>query len=194
MLGFFDTLYWSRQFKRHMDVKRSARMAGIPQLGVPEILVDDEEGRSGRNAAARSLNRQTTSGFPARSPTGSLNSGTLLSADDARSHHRTWTGASPDLSAFDTSYGQHPLGSPRSPDAASPGGHNHHRAGQPSAFSFDLQEVSDGGGSSTRSSRRNSVNAENVREMLDDSVWMDSIRRSATVRRGDWGRGSQGWH
>ena len=197
MLGFFDTLYWSRQFKRHMDIKRSARMVDIPQLGVPEILVDDEEERSARSAT-RNLSRQTTSGFPSAMTSGpgatSPTTGALLSADDATRahHHRTSSGATADLSAFDTSYGQHPLAGPRSPDAMSPGGQ--HRAGQPSAFSFDLQEVSDAGGSSTRSSRRGSVNAENVREMLDDSVWMDSIRRSATVRKGEWGSGSQGWH
>lgn len=194
MLGFFDTLYWSRQFRRHLERKRSARMDNIPQLGVPEILVDDEEERSARNAAARNLSRNTTSGFPSEAAAGSgagRRSGALLSAGDARpQNYSTRTGTSADFSASDTPFGQHPLGSPRAHEPGSPG----HRSTQASAFSFDLQDVSDGGGSSTRSSRRGSVNAENVREMLDDSVWMDSIRRSATVRRSDRGGPSPGWH
>ncbi|CAI4213670.1 unnamed protein product [Parascedosporium putredinis] len=42
VLGFFETLYWSRQFQRHMERKRAGRMAAVPQLDIPDILVDDE--------------------------------------------------------------------------------------------------------------------------------------------------------
>ncbi|KAK0904057.1 calcium channel protein [Friedmanniomyces endolithicus] len=45
VVGFFDTLYWARRFRRALDAKRSARMTGVPTFGVPEIFVhgDDEE-------------------------------------------------------------------------------------------------------------------------------------------------------
>ena len=46
VLGFFETLYWSRRFRRHMDKKKAGRMEGVPQLGIPDIYVDNDE-RSG---------------------------------------------------------------------------------------------------------------------------------------------------
>src|SRR2546423_4052348 len=39
--GFFDTLWWSRRFRRAQNLKRNSRMAGPPQLAVPEIFVED---------------------------------------------------------------------------------------------------------------------------------------------------------
>jgi hypothetical protein len=44
VVGFFDTLYWSRRFRRAVESKRSARMTAVPTFGVPEIFVQDEEG------------------------------------------------------------------------------------------------------------------------------------------------------
>jgi hypothetical protein len=44
VVGFFDTLYWSRRFRRAVESKRSARMTAVPSFGVPEIFVQDEEG------------------------------------------------------------------------------------------------------------------------------------------------------
>ncbi|CAK4032347.1 Calcium-channel cch1 [Lecanosticta acicola] len=44
VVGFFDTLYWSRRFRRRLDAKKDARMTAIPTFGVPEILVQDEGG------------------------------------------------------------------------------------------------------------------------------------------------------
>lgn len=42
VVGFFDTLYWSREFRRKVESKKSARLSMIPQFTVPEIFVDDE--------------------------------------------------------------------------------------------------------------------------------------------------------
>lgn len=44
VVGFFDTLYWSRRFRRAIDSKKSARMTAVPSFGVPEIFVQDEQG------------------------------------------------------------------------------------------------------------------------------------------------------
>lgn len=41
VIGFFDTLYWSRRFRRAVQDRRNARMASVPQLDVPEIFVHD---------------------------------------------------------------------------------------------------------------------------------------------------------
>ncbi len=174
VLGFFDTLYLSRQFKRHLELKRAARMTAIPQLDVPEILVDNEEERANREAS----HRATSHGFPTQQ--GAAGPGDYLSADDSR---RTWSNLA-DISSFDTSYG-HPLGFPRSTGPSSPSGHRN----QTSAFSFELQEPAESGGdeASAGDDRRvESVSPAQVREMLDDSAWMASIRRSATIRRSEW--------
>lgn len=187
-------LYYSRQFKRHMDKKRAARMTAVPQLDVPEILVENEEEHTivGNSAATRNRNRAATT---------ATSSSAFLSAEDARMHHRTWTGSSADVTAFDTHIG-HPLAAPRAPGGSltptspqvPPGG---------SAFSFTLQDPTDtaataGGadgdtGSAQTSRRGSSVSPAQVREMLDDSVWMASIRRSATMRRSQSIWGSQGY-
>lgn len=177
VLGFFDMLYYSRQFKRRMEHKHSARMTAIPQLDVPEILVDNEEERADRKSSG-------TAAPPSPGP------GDFLSANDAHTHHRTWSGVSADLSSFDTSYG-HPLASPR---ASGPGSPLHRN--QPSAFSFEVHEPSDeapeGSETARDGHRGSSVSPAQVREMLDDSVWMASIRRSATMKRNNnWG-GSPG--
>ncbi|RAL65069.1 hypothetical protein DID88_001176 [Monilinia fructigena] len=50
-LDFFDTMYWSRRFRKHMERKRSGRMTDIPQLG-PEVYVDDEEEASSKKQKA----------------------------------------------------------------------------------------------------------------------------------------------
>lgn len=50
VVGFFDTLYWSRRFRRELarkkrereDLMSTGRLQGIPQLDVPEIFVHDE--------------------------------------------------------------------------------------------------------------------------------------------------------
>ncbi|PHH91124.1 hypothetical protein CDD83_1553 [Cordyceps sp. RAO-2017] len=36
--GFFDTLYWTRKFKKHMERKRASRMSEVPELAIPDIL------------------------------------------------------------------------------------------------------------------------------------------------------------
>ncbi|KAI1375540.1 Ion transport protein-domain-containing protein [Hypoxylon crocopeplum] len=172
VVGFFDTVYWSRRFKRHMDKKRSARMTAIPQLDVPDIFVDDEEDRQ------RASQQRSTMAAP---PASTTSSDFLAVSDVARPQHRSWS-SSTDISTYDSSQ-THPLSLPRA-SPSMPG----HRT-QASAFSFELQDPGTGSGENSR--RGSSVSPAQVRELLDDSVWVESIRRSATirksVRRSDWG-------
>lgn len=173
-------------------------MTGIPQLDVPEILVENEDDRPSGGPAATGY--RASAPAPRRRGTG----GAYLSADDARgggaasssSHQRSFSGMSADLSSFDTSF-DHPLAGPRASGPGSPGHRN-----QVSAFSFELHEWAGGGGGSggledeatsptVGDGRGSSVSPAQVREMLDDSVWMESIRRSATMKRNtQWGGGS----
>lgn len=151
-----------------MERKRSARMTAVPQLEIPHIFVDDGEDD----------NQQSSSG---PDPSGKGKS-TMLSADDAatRTHHRSWSGSDPPSPG---GVYQHPLASPRTAPP-SPG---HHPSN--SAFSFELQESSSRPGSrpgSGENSRRGSaVSPSHVRDMLDESVWVESIRRSTTVHKPD---------
>lgn len=40
--GFFDTTFWSRRFRKYKQGKQNARVTAIPDLGVPEIFIQDE--------------------------------------------------------------------------------------------------------------------------------------------------------
>ncbi|KAI5862713.1 Ion transport protein-domain-containing protein [Durotheca rogersii] len=164
VVGFFDTVYWSRQFKRHLEKKRSARMTAIPQLDVPDIFVDDEDDRQ------RAAQQRTTMAAP---PAITTSSDLLAVADAARPQHRSWS-SSADISTYDSS-NRHPLSLPR----ATPSMPGHHSRN--SALSFELQESGPPSGENSR--RGSSVSPAQVRELLDDSVWVESIRRSATIRR-----------
>ncbi|KAI4729071.1 hypothetical protein E4T49_03176 [Aureobasidium sp. EXF-10728] len=42
VVGFFDTLYWARRFRKALEAKKDARMTMIPQLDVPEIFIQDD--------------------------------------------------------------------------------------------------------------------------------------------------------
>ncbi|KAI8961734.1 Ion transport protein-domain-containing protein [Daldinia sp. FL1419] len=170
VVGFFDTVYWSRQFKKHMEKKRSARMTAIPQLDVPDIFVDDEDDRK------RGATQRTTIAAPVPSSTSNL----LTVSDASRPQHKSWTSGA-DISSYDSSQA-HPLSLPRA-SPSMPAQRSH-----ASALSFELHEPGTNSGENSR--RGSSVSPSQVRELLDDSAWVESIRRSATirrsVRRSDW--------
>ncbi|KAH7026510.1 Ion transport protein-domain-containing protein [Microdochium trichocladiopsis] len=194
--GFFHTVYWSRQFKKHIEKKRAARMTAIPQLDVPDILVDDEEDRKRGPTQAQ----RATMGGPLTAS--DMPPAFLAAADALRGPHQSWAPGT-DMSSVPSS-SSHPLSLPRSPPSMP-----RHQS-QNSAFSFEIQDSTSttgaaggGGGSapgsasgSAHNSRHNSrhnstADASQVPQLLDDSIWVESIRRGATVRksqrRSDWG-------
>ena len=145
-----------------MERKRSGRMTDIPQLG-PEVYVDDE------HDVAKQAARATTS--PLLSPEAADTRNSFITHGlDGTMRARRGTDASM------TGYPLSPH-SPRVSPQLSP-----HRPTN-SAFSFEGGELgTGGGGGSNQSSRRGSA-AENVLEVLDNSAWGESIRRSFTMRR-----------
>lgn len=147
-----------------MERKRAGRMTAVPQLDIPDILVDDES----------EVDEEQTTTTRERAQTQT----SMLSAEDAaRTHRRSWSDTNRGSSMHESAL-PHPLSMPRS----SPSSPQHQSA--PSAFSFELLEP---GPVSRESSRRTSVvSPSQVSNILDDSVWVESIRRSATVRRQDW--------
>ncbi|KAH9908692.1 Ion transport protein-domain-containing protein [Xylariomycetidae sp. FL2044] len=188
VLGFFDTLYWSRKFKKHIEKKRSARMTAVPQLDVPDIFVDDEDDRK------RMAQQRSTMAAPPSA--GNVSTDLLAAPDATRLQHRSWT-SSADISSYDSG-SSHPLSAPRAAPSLP------RQQSYTSAYSFEVQEFGGGGGGTgpsgpSDSSRRTSaVSPAQVRNILDDSIWVESIRRSATVRksksvqrRSEWGGGSR---
>ena len=167
-----------------MARKRAGRMTGVPQLDVPDIFVDDEEDR------ARGVLQRSTMAAP---PSASSRRGSDLldtPTDARRPSHQSWS-SSIDISTYDSA-SAHPLSFPRS--SPSMPGH------QPSssAVSFEVQEPpspslevgSASAGTRGRSSSAVNPSTSQVRGLLDDSVWVESIRRSATIRKSvrktDW--------
>lgn len=200
VVGFFDTLYHARKFKRHMDLKRTAVMTAIPQLGVPDILVDDEDQRDKKKSVMKPYGPMSP-GTPSSLGNAPLHSPSTFLSPTRNSagsqHHKTLSTTSADLTLqtnFDN-FGAHPLSMPRAGGEGSSsfqrqGGYDGHQSTH-SAFSFELQEPGSGSNSrnnSRNNSRRNSrsnsaVSPSQMSQILDDSIWMASIRRSATQKR-----------
>lgn len=154
-----------------MERKRAGRMEGVPQLGIPDIYIDDDERSVEEGDGEFSGERGSKKRYPAKN----------LRVEDASSSHRSsWGAAARD--SVDRSY-QHPLGAPRT----APSSPTHHHQSN-SAFSFELQtqsgEPAEAGAYGSDVRRQTSVGGPSrVHDMLDDSVWVESIRRSATIKR-----------
>jgi len=165
-----------------MERKKSGRMTDIPQLG-PEVFVDDADEIAKRNQSAYPPPATLLSPLDASDPRGSF----IAHGLDGATRHRRGTDAShsdfvsPNTPGYVGGSGLSPQLSPRHVP--------HHRATH-SAFSFEGGELTSPGGSGQNSPRRGSA-AENVLEVLDNSAWGESIRRSFTMRRPP-GEGSSG--
>jgi len=156
--------YWSRRFRKHLETKRSGRMTTIPQLG-PEVYVDDENDMAKQPKA-------TVSPFLSPAERMDPRSSFITHGLDGAARYRSGAigvpgPASPASPGF----------SPRPSPQLSP-----HRPTN-SAFSFEGAEQLSPAGSAHSSRRGSAVSAENVLEVLDNSAWGESIRRSFTMRR-----------
>lgn len=187
-MGFFDTLYWSRKFRRTMELKKSGRMATIPQFTVPEIFVDDEDITEARRG------HQSATGSPRFSPidTHPPENDWRASGSDARDPS---VPSDMTLRSRANSIQTTPLGSPvrttpmspiRSSAQGSPFGQGESEWQFAQALSRPPSPGDDGGlaePTSSRSRQNSAVSAADVLEVLDNSAWGESIRRSFTQRR-----------
>ncbi|KAK5159113.1 hypothetical protein LTR04_005122 [Oleoguttula sp. CCFEE 6159] len=200
VIGFFDTLYWKRRFRRILDSRRSARMTAIPQFGIPEIFVQDED-------VTNASRLDTSDPFvpsPILSPVElgtalDLREGHGASGSDARS---VSSSAGPStLRNRSDSIQISPSGSPTRVSAQFVPGHRPSHSGELSAewqfanalsgFSGASSQppspmtigVAEDGGRSRAGSSVSAVSARDVLDVLDNSVWGESIRRSFTLRR-----------
>ncbi len=171
-------MYWARRFRRIMDARRSARMTAVPQFGVPEIFVDDEDDVTAGHRQSGNFPMSpvgpfemgTHIGSGSRSPrSGSIIQDGRVSRPGSPSNSGSRT-VSPHLSPHLTP--QRPLSRPE--DGAL--GSEWHLGGS-------LRSSPSGGGGHNRSRQGSNVSAQDVLEVLDNSVWGESIRRSFTQRR-----------
>ena len=177
VIGFFDTVYWYRLFRRRMEHRNAGVMTAVPQFTVPEIYVEhDEEDSTGPSAQGDHLDP-----FSDRTPVsptmGHVRGATTPPSGRSRA---------PTLRTGDrtNSIQETPTTSPtRSPTRSPPGALR--RQGSDSDLgdgwrlsTLDVDEPVGG-----RSRAGSSVSAQDVLEVLDNSAWGESIRRSFTTRR-----------
>lgn len=167
VVGFFNTLYWSRRFRRHVDSKGDSRIVSVPQFSVPEIYIEDDEFLDQDNTPEQAerevamLSPTSPAGSPRStrilpridtniSPEGSRNSS--LAPTPTRAE---WSNINPALS---------PVVSPILYDS-----------GEPVEPTHRQEEEHD------------STFVRDVMDSLDNSAWGESIRRSFTLRRSPHG-------
>lgn len=142
-----------------MRRKQASRMSEIPQLRLPGILVDDDNDYETRDETRR-LNSIS------RPP--QVCDEVTLSEEPARSD---------DMTSRDVAR-HHPLNQPRASSSLV------QTSNSPATFSFELCETEGQeapGGEMT--SHRSSVHMPPTQNMLDDSLWMENIRRSTTLHK-----------
>ncbi|KAF2869719.1 calcium-channel protein CCH1 [Massariosphaeria phaeospora] len=191
VVGFFDTLYWSRRFRRAIESKKSGRMTAVPQFTVPEIFVDDEDITDAQRA------HPSASGSPIFSPVDLSpmdNADWRASGSDIRAPsppNSDMTLRSRANSIQHTPLGSPTRASPLSPTRASPQTSPFAAPGEgdwqfASALSrppSPLLEPAPSPAAAQRSRQNSAVSAADVLEVLDNSAWGESIRRSFTQRR-----------
>ncbi|KAI1005582.1 Calcium-channel protein [Podosphaera aphanis] len=165
VLGYFETMYWSRRFRQHCE--RKQRKMSMTQQGLPKIFNEKDNTKHMRINISPVLSPLIIP--PTQSSMNSSHSD--LSMDNAvrqRSGSTITstvqpTGLSPQLS--------------------------HNRAIS-TAFALESGNLggNDQGGSKNSSRRGSNVSAEeNVLEVLDNSAWGESIRRSFTMKQASRG-------
>ena len=195
--GFFDTMFWNRQFQSRLDLRHSARMTMIPQFAVPEIFVDDQDVVSPQHDDF-SLGMRDPSNFP---PQLASRSGVPAGDDRGRQYspdsaglRRRGDSTGPSPAGSDRSWSISPQLSPQRPslsvDRPSLSVHRPSRSGGSSAggssgFQWTLDDTSDLGDAQPvlRSRAASSANRPDVLQVFDESAWGESIRRSFTLGR-----------
>ena len=175
VIGFFDTVYWSRRFRHHMERKNAGVLTAVPQFTVPEIFVehdddDDDHGDHGGAAPGPSTRAADPFADEPASPRSARRSRAAL--------HRADSGDSIQLTP-----------APSPPRRPRPGS-----GAEPSAWQLGASggrgdgplEVDEGAGGGARSRAASNVSAQDVLDVLDNSAWGESIRRSFSMRRPSW--------
>ncbi|KAI9710920.1 MAG: calcium channel protein [Bogoriella megaspora] len=222
VIGFFDTVYWARKFRRNLEARNLRNMNAIPHFTVPEIFVDEDGDGPHTEQPSANYNEEQHSPEPFMpSP--------ILSPQDRTVRAVPGEGPisppiiSPPLDtsvagtrARSSSIQISPSNSPTRPSSlqVSPQLTPRHRPrssgdwqfaealtgpSSPIHSRFPSQSQGYGEGPSGlaaqydtthqgRSRSNTNVSAQEVLDVLDNSAWGESIRRSFTLRRSSPGR------
>ena len=167
VVGFFDTLHWSRKFRKAVERRKSERLVAPPSLPVPEIFIEDPDDNveSGSSAEPRDFTESKQSYTPSKKsvtlpqidtsiPSGSsFRSNSPLGFEGSASSSPT----RPRLGSVDTSYHGGTRSSPTAPTL----GHS-----RQSSNTGHLD-----------------VDSQGMMKSFDSSAWGESLRRSFTTRR-----------
>lgn len=174
VIGFFDTLYWSRRFRRRIDARKSSRMTTIPQLSVPEIFVDDQD----QDSEEGRTTPQETEEF------GSADSPSMLSPSAHRRGTSSPSAARDSLPRIETDLADRVGGrssiewSSVSPTLSPRGSWAQTMSSYGAADQQD--ESGEEGGHSRQAS---AMSVQDVVDSLGNSAWGESLRRSFSQRQ-----------
>ncbi|KAI7195232.1 calcium channel-like protein subunit Cch1 [Hortaea werneckii] len=199
VVGFFDTLYWARRFRRAMEARKNARMTKVPQFGVPEIFVhgEDDDVTQAKKFAIPSVSitpvehdRSDTAESlgVGRAPASGSDAGSAeSSAPETVMRHRSG-------SIQNSEAGSEVEGSDQSPSAR-------HKPSPSSGsiqpdwhFAAAMEGVAPGhsppgsphlsvDGGNARSRSGSAVSQNEMMGMFTDSAWGQSMRRSVTTKK-----------
>ncbi|OBT73282.1 hypothetical protein VF21_08442 [Pseudogymnoascus sp. 05NY08] len=178
VIGFFDTMYWARRFRRHLNRHSLSRITEISTFPVPEIFVEgDDDARSVALSADGDDTRRSmratvdfSDGHASlRDMIGGLGMAGLHSRDgsvDSRGSRGAISG----------------LGSGTSSPSRSPRLRPHRTNSSVSGAAMDLSDVVPARREGMHS-RSGSTAGEMAVEAFNDSAWGASMRRSYTTRK-----------
>ena len=194
VIGFFDTLYWTRKLRERISERRVSRLDTVPRFDVPEILVDNQDSDSdesdtrhdgavmgssemasdrasgGDEESSPMLSPKPDSAAADTTPSRpSRRHGKLLRIDTGISSNRT-SGAS------SSSNNSRPSEWASISPSLSPNRDERYGSGD--------ETIAGAESTSAAHSRQNSaMSAQDMMQSLDSSAWGVSIRRSFTQRR-----------
>ncbi|QIX02069.1 hypothetical protein AMS68_007586 [Peltaster fructicola] len=215
VVGFFDTLYWSRQFKKYKDRKAQANLTDVPTFALPEILIQDEAGEDVQTSSKKKdvPSVSVTPVEPREIPSLSVTPVDLDPSDTAQSLEVQ----SPERGLGESSAaGRARSATLQTASTGSPGHSPHltpHHRPSPSVgsqssiqpdwyFAAALENASHGSSppgspglspvmTSNRSRAGSAVSQHEMMDMFGQSAWAESMRRSATQKRGSSMKRSQ---
>ncbi|KAH8697359.1 calcium channel subunit Cch1 [Talaromyces proteolyticus] len=166
VISFFDTLYWSRKFRRRLEQRKTANLTEIPQFSIPEIFIDGQNTGDAQEEESSIHKEPSATSTPMASPDVSItsissNTRPSLQIDTSGSRRGSateWSLVAPSLSprqTRDTDDDIHNTSLPLS-QPSSPRGHTRDNSG---------------------------IIVQDMMQSLGDSAWGESIRRSFTQRR-----------
>lgn len=193
VMGFFDTLYWSRQLRRHKNAQKNARMTAVPSFGVPEIFVQDENADDVTQARKFDVPSVSVTPVdydasdtaeslgPGRAPASGTDASSSVSGMRNRSSSiQLSPSASPTREGFNLSSGHRPTPSSSSiqPDWHFAAAMEAARPSPPGS-----PGLSDSDATAARSRANSAVSQHGMMGLFEDSAWGQSMRRSFTTKR-----------